>query len=196
MNRWFSIMDYKLIKFLSAIPLCIFFNTAKAVNNNLNPYIPHVYLSGYEGGGASNWLGKTDVLAPLLLREDRNLFVYGQGRYSDYAAYGDSHPYSASFGIGYRQIVESEDRRFYNAELFTTADKILLNDTRLFGIYLIADYANSPSGYKYWDLSPGFETLGAVDFRINGYIPFKKTHIESSSRTARFSHFTGHEEFF
>ena len=199
-------MDAKKIEFLLLILINAFLTEALGANTsridalistkNLNPYIPHTYLSGYSGEGASKWLGKVDILAPLLLREDRNLFVYGQGRYSGHTYYGDSQPYSASFGIGYRQIVESEDRIFYNEKLFTAADKSLLNDTRLFGMYLLADYANSPSGYKYWNLSPGFETLGEIDFRINGYIPFKKTHVETSSRTSRFSHFTAHDEYF
>ena len=198
-------MDDKTIKFLLAISSCMLCNAALATNTaqidnlvkkNLNPYIPHVYLSGYEGGGASNWLSKADILAPLLLRDDRNLFIYGQGRYSDYAEYGDSQPYSASFGIGYRQIAEPEDSKCYDKKIFTTADKLFLDDSRLFGMYLLVDYANSPSGHKYWDLSPGFETLGAVDFRINGYIPFKKTYAENNSLTSRFSHFTGNDEFF
>ena len=196
-------MDDKAIKFLLVILSGVFLNnpfsaSASQINNlvskkNLNPCIPHVYLSGYEGKGASNWLGKLDILAPLLLREDRNLFIYGQGRYSDYADYGNVQPYSVSIGVGYRQIVESKGRKFYNAKLFTAADKILLNDTRLFGMHLIADYASSPSGHKYWDLSPGFETLGAVDFRINGYIPFKKSYSQTIG--SKFDHFYQHQEF-
>ena len=160
----------------------------------LNPYIPHTYLSGYHGDGASTWLGKVDALAPMLLRDDRNLFLYGQARYSDYANYGDSKPYSASFGVGFRQIVNSEYTEFDNSQLFSEADQVLLKDEHLYGAHILVDYVNSPSGYKYWDLSPGFERLGTVDIRINGYIPLKRSYVETVGE--KFDHFYGHDEYY
>ncbi len=44
------------------------------------PNMPHVYLEG--NGGYDGWtaIGKVDALEPVVLRSDRMVYIYGQGR--------------------------------------------------------------------------------------------------------------------
>lgn len=145
-------------------------------NNSLNPYIPHTYLSGYAGGGAANWLGQADILAPVFLRSDRNLFLYAQGRYADKLEENYDNTYLASFGAGYRQVLG-----------------LNLGEPQLFGLYVLADYMNSSYGNSFWNVTPGFEILGPIDFRLNGYFPVGTHKYEYTSY--EFDHFAGNAEY-
>ena len=64
----------KIIK--SIIALAIFL-PGLVLAANLS-YIPRVYLDGYTG--TTNLLGKADILAPLYLTANNNLFAYAQGK--------------------------------------------------------------------------------------------------------------------
>ena len=80
-------------------------------------YIPHVYLSGYPGSDSK--LGQGEIIAPMFLINDRNLFVYGAGRYGDADEYWAEDPWTGSFGLGYRQIA---------------------NNSAVLGVYVLGDY--------------------------------------------------------
>ena len=51
-----------------------------SINAYAISYIPKLYLGGYTGSSA---LGQADVLAPIYLGKNKNLYIYGQGRYAD-----------------------------------------------------------------------------------------------------------------
>jgi hypothetical protein len=116
--------------------------------------IPRLYLSGYTG---TDLVGQGDLLIPLYLINDRTFIVYGQGRYSpanqESFKYCDEYKtWTKSAGLLYRQVVPSVDA--------------------VLGAYLFGDYLQAASGYKYWSIGPGLESLGTIwDFHLNGYIP-------------------------
>jgi hypothetical protein len=135
-------------------------NSSKMMPNNY--FIPHVYLNGYAGGNDDsdfNAIGRLDILAPVYLRTDRNLFLYGQGNIASAQDSWQNTSYSGSLGLGYRQIVNAENNDT------TTSGRIL-------GAYLLVDENHTADGHNFGDISPGIETLGERwDARINGYIP-------------------------
>lgn len=110
-------MDRLFIKTLFVSAFFLPFSASLANDNStitktLNPYIPHVYISGYGGtfDGNGDTLGRADILAPAYLQNDRNLFIYAQGRVSDGSVLNNeiinnsSTPWQGTGGIGYRQI--------------------------------------------------------------------------------------------
>ncbi len=121
-------------------------------NDNTSGYIiPHVYLSGFAG---SSVLGEGKVLQPVLLRNDRNLFIYNDNRLSYGATDLENNPWSVSLGMGYRQIV---------------------NNTAILGGYVLGGYNKTATDRSIWTINPGIEALGRVwEFRANGYIPISK----------------------
>jgi hypothetical protein len=62
-------------------------------------YIPRLYIQGYAG---NDMLARGDLLAPLFIQPDRNLFAYAQGRYSNNDESWLNDPWTGSFGVGYR----------------------------------------------------------------------------------------------
>lgn len=132
-------------------------------------YMPRVYLTG--AGGYDDWtaLGQGDILAPIFLRYDLNLFLYGQGRYSYERKTWADNPWTASLGLGYRQIVN---------------DKVLL------GAYVLGDYSHTALGHKNYVVSPGIEALGRIwEFRANGYIPLKNKEWQQSGWADQFGNY-------
>ena len=120
-------------------------------------YMPRVYLNGYGGySSGSLYMGSGELLQPVLLRYDRDLFVYGEGRWSNFQPNESwaSSPWSGSLGLGYRQI---------------------LDQSWVLGGYLLGGYSKTPTGQGIIYANPGLEALGKVwDFRVNGYIPVSK----------------------
>jgi hypothetical protein len=155
-----------LVIFATLISSLFFFHLAFSFNNytlQLNKlYIPHVYISGYGGvaNGAGAALGRADLLAPVFIQNNKNLFVYAQGRLANQTQ-GNQATWTGTAGLGYRQILAG----------------------RIFGAYLLADYSGLPyeidtnSSKGAWVVSPGIETLGEfIDFRINSYFPTKNQY--------------------
>lgn len=157
------------IAFLAGNFFCL---SALSATEGLNPYVPHVYLNGYGGDGAGNFLGRADLLAPLYTTNDRNLFIYGQGMYGDQFDSDLSNVWSASAGLGYRQIFGS----------------------RLYGAYVLTDYNSTPNDNQYWMISPGIETLGEIiDFRANGYFPVGDAKWTHDKDPVYIGHTTDHD---
>jgi hypothetical protein len=169
-------MESKAKKILqTAIVGSILISGIAIAQSALSPYMPHAYINGYGGTGEADWLGSGDLLAPLFLADDKNLFLYGQARLSNQLEDGDTnYPYDLAFGAGYRQIPS-----FLSSQIF--------------GLYVLANYMNSQYNNKYWNISPGIETLGLIDFRANGYIPIGDT--KQTYNTYVFDHFQGHDEY-
>jgi hypothetical protein len=136
-------------------------------------YLPRVYLSGYGGvnkdsyATIGNYTGKLDILLPVFLRFDKNLFLYGQGNYALKENTWQKNSWAGSLGLGYRQF-------FSDGSGNPCAG-------RIFGLYLLGDYNSALSGNTFMDINPGIETLGERwDFRINGYIPIGKKKWKAS----------------
>ncbi|GAH11458.1 unnamed protein product, partial [marine sediment metagenome] len=87
-------------------------------------YVLRVYLGGYAGND-SNLLGRGDILAPLYLTANNNLFAYAQGKYAYEDRTWEDNTYTGSFGLGFRQIVK---------------------DTAVLGAYVFGDYTSSTNG--------------------------------------------------
>jgi hypothetical protein len=166
-------MKWFVIKGL--IFLWFFFLLSPVLASKIN--VPHIYISSYGGtlDGNSSTLGQADILAPLYLLGDRNLFIYGQARGSNKDAInGTDDPWQVAAGFGCRQIAKF--------------NKI----QQVFGAYILVDSNHSRFGNTFWDISPGVETLGdTIDARINAYIPIKKNDAYDSY----FDHFAGHQSF-
>jgi hypothetical protein len=162
---------------IAALPIS--FGMAAATTNSTSIdksyYIPHVYLSGY---GGSNWLGEAQMIAPVWLMADRNLYIYGEGNYAAAQESDQNNSWSGDFGIGYRQILN------------------LANKERLYGAYLLGSYNYSSYGNNFWVINPGIETLGERwDFRANGYLPVGDhsfTSKDLASNRGDYSHVHSH----
>lgn len=139
-------------------------------------YTPRIFLDGYAG---NNLLGQADVLAPILLGSDSNLFVYAEGRYSYDSATWASNPRTLSLGLGYRHIIANN----------------------LWGLYVLGDYTRSSTNKYAYIVSPGIESLGQNwDFRINGYFPIGTKDWKTefwADQLGDYSHvrYSGHEEY-
>lgn len=169
-------MKKLLLRMSITSAFCLPFSAALA---DISPYVPHFYMSYFGGNADGSFanLGSADLLAPIYTNASRNLFLYGQGRVSnDNVNDGTNTPYQLSGGIGYRQLGN------------------LRGSPRIFGAYVLTDYNGSPYGHKYWDISPGIETLGEkLDLRANAYFPLgdKKYTVDDFE----FDHFTGNSEY-
>lgn len=143
------INKFKKIVFTSLISLSPLI--ALATNNKMS-YIPQLYITNSLG---SEFSGGGDLLVPLYLNSNNIFAIYSQGDYSpkddnDYATW------STSAGLLYRLLPA--------------------NFNRIFGMYILTDYNQTNNGHKYWNLAPGFESLGnAFDFHMNGYFPVGKS---------------------
>lgn len=145
-----------------------------AATQTSSSYMPYVYLNGYGGNGAGNFLGRADFLMPVYTNENKNLFIYGQGMYGDELESDLSNVWSLSGGLGYRQIVGS----------------------RLYGAYILTDYNSTTNDNPYWMISPGIETLGEiVDFRMNGYFPMSDTKWTSDKSPVYLQHTSDHDVY-
>lgn len=129
----------------------------KTVNQSFTPityfpvYTPHAYLSGFTG---TNTIGEADILMPVWLRTDKNLFIYAQGRYGNEKPSWANNSWTGSLGAGYRQIAN------------------LFGYSSILGFYTLGEYAKTPDAHSAWLISPGVESLGRTyDVRINGYFP-------------------------
>ena len=147
-------------------------------NNNTSGYIiPHVYLSGFAG---SSVLGQGEILQPVLLRNDRNLFIYNDDRLSLSDADWENNPWSASLGVGYRQIV---------------------NNMAVLGGYVLGSYNKTGTDHSIWTINPGIEALGRVwEFRANGYIPISKRDWTTQGWADEFGNYdyisySGHNQY-
>lgn len=133
-------------------------------------YIPRVYLTG--AGGYDGWtgLGQGDVLFPLLSRYDRDIFIYGQGRYSYDGASWANNPWTGSIGVGYRQIIAN---------------------SMVFGAYILGSDTKTNTKHSIYMASPGIELLGKVwEFRLNGYLPFKNTDWDTEGWASDFGDYS------
>jgi hypothetical protein len=150
-----------------------------------SPYIPRIYLSGY---GGTNWLGQLDLLAPIFVRDNKNLFLYGQGRLANKEEDSEDNTWVGSFGLGYRQMFGDKQAQTFFSPF-------------ILGGYLFADYNNSPIGNNFWTISPGLEAMGNKwDMRINGYFPvgsvkWNDTKYASQMGNYGYTYFTGHEQY-
>lgn len=152
----------------------LFFGLSVALAENTSSYIPYVYLNGYGGDGAGNFLGRADFLMPMYTTNNKNLFVYGQGMYGDKFESDLNNVWSLSGGLGYRQIVGS----------------------RLYGAYVLTDYNSTSNDNQYWMISPGIETLGEIiDFRVNGYFPITDTKWTQDKSPTYIAHDTNHDVY-
>ncbi len=151
--------------------------TTYSSDNTSGYVIPHVYLSGAAG---SSVLGEGKVLQPVFLRNDRNLFIYNDDRLSYGAADWENNPWSASLGMGYRQIV---------------------NNIALLGGYVLGSYNKTPTDHSIWTINPGIEALGRVwEFRANGYIPVSKKDWKTEGWADEFGNYNyisyqGHNQY-
>jgi hypothetical protein len=141
-----------------------------------SPYLPRIYLSGY---GGTNWLGQLDFLAPIFVRDDKNLFLYAQGRLANKNEDWQDDTWVGSFGLGYRQMLSSF----------------------VLGGYLFADYNNSPIDNNFWTISPGLEAMSNKwDFRVNGYFTagtnkWQNNQFASNMGNYDYVYFNGHEQY-
>lgn len=168
----------KLRTILFTLSLLLFANISFALSS---AYIPHVYLKGY---AATDAIGQADILAPVFLPVDGNLFIYGQGRYgysnNNFHSWQQQDFWTGSLGLGYRQI---------------------FNDTVLFGAYGLGEYSRSLHNRSFWLLSPGVEALSRTwDFRANGYFPVSKKDWTTEGWADEFSDFNhisfkGHAQY-
>lgn len=143
-------------------------------------YIPRIYLTGAGGYDGPNALGQGDILLPIVARYDRNIFMYGQGRYSYDNDSWASNPWTGSIGVGYRQIIAN---------------------SMVFGAYILGSDTKTNTKHSIYMASPGIELLGrAWEFRLNGYLPFKNTNWETEGWASDFGNysyvqFKGHKEY-
>lgn len=170
MNKFNRVQGFLI--FLTASFLLSFTIGARA-----DSYVPQVYLGGYGGSGL---LGQTDILAPVYLSNNSNLFIYGQGRYSYEKQSWANNSWMGSAGLGYRHIV---------------------NNSAILGAYVLGDYSQTVSGHNIAEISPGIEALGRVwEFRANGYVPVGKTDWNLIGWADNFGcydyvQFRGHDEY-
>lgn len=133
-------------------------------------YLPRVYLSGYGNDSLDNGFngtGKLDMLQPVFLRSDKNLYIYGQGSYASKQEDWQTNSWSGTLGLGYRQLVSNQSES--------------AGTGRIYGIYVLGDYNSSVDGHNFFDISPGLETLGyRWDLRINGYIPLTNSKWQTT----------------
>lgn len=159
-------------------------NTYDTINGGTHlSYMPRVYLDGAGGySSGSLYLGEAKILQPILMRYDRDLFLYGQGRFSNAQPSGtwSNSPWSGSLGIGYRQI---------------------MGQSVVLGGYVLGGYSKTPTDHSILFVNPGFEALGKVwEFRLNGYFPVSKSKWVTQGWADNFGNndyvmYTGHDEY-
>ncbi len=159
-------------------------NTYDTINGGTHlSYMPRVYLDGAGGYSSGTlYLGEAKILQPVLMRYDRDLFLYGQGRFSNAQPSGtwSNSPWSGSLGIGYRQI---------------------MGQSVVLGGYVLGGYSKTPTDHSILFVNPGFEALGKVwEFRLNGYFPISKSKWDTSGWADNFGNnsyvmYTGHDEY-
>lgn len=131
-------------------------------------FMPKVYLSGYSGTG-SYIVGQADILAPVLLRYDRIVYVYAKGRYGFEKESWEKNTWHGALGVGYRQIQ---------------------GNARILGGYLLGDYTSFTNGKTVIVANPGLESLGKIwDFHLNGYLPVGTTSWTESGWADTFGNY-------
>ncbi len=164
-----------------ALGLSFGFSTSYASGDTFvppaNSYIPHVYLFGFAGSSITT---RGDILQPIFLRSDKNLFAYGQGNYGYADEDWAKNSWTGSFALGYRQIV---------------------SNAAVLGAYVFGDYTRTTTDHSVWLVSPGIEALGrAWEFHANGYFPVSKKDWVNTDWASEFGNydyirFSGHDQF-